>query len=135
MHKKFNVYFYSLGTPPLHECVTQHTAGADRVCVADDERITLALRGRTSFRSCPPLVFAPLHTVPTGISFFSSGEMSDLFHHPEHRGWTLPHIHQNICETRQINLVSTSRGQVRFNGSKTDILILSVCLIFEELHS
>lgn len=41
----------------------------------------------------PSSLIPPLDSVPAGISLFSSGEMSDLFHHPSHRGWTLPSVH------------------------------------------
>lgn len=41
----------------------------------------------------PSSLIPPLCSVPAGISLFSSGEMSDLFHHPSHRGWTVPSIH------------------------------------------
>lgn len=78
-----------------------HRQSRVNVCVADDERITLPLRGRTSFHSCPPPSFTPFYSAPAGIFFFSSGEMSDLFHHPEHRGWTLPHIHQTSVKLKK----------------------------------
>lgn len=42
----------------------------------------------------PSSPIPPLESVPAGISFFSSEEMSDLFHHPSHKDWTLPSIHR-----------------------------------------
>lgn len=59
-HKKFSVYFYSLGTHlSLHECITHRTTEVPSMCVSvckelTDQRITLPLRGRTSLHSRPP---------------------------------------------------------------------------------
>lgn len=53
----------------------------------------------------PSSLIPPHYSVPAGISLFSSGEMSDLFHHLSHRSWTALYS-TNICKAPQISLIS-----------------------------
>lgn len=68
----------------------------DRVCASvrswrSEKNVTP--KGSHLYPVSPSSLIPPLLSVPAGISLFSSGEMSDLFHHPSHRGRPQPCIH------------------------------------------
>lgn len=52
----------------------------------------------------PSSQMPPLEWAPAGISFRSSEEMSDLFHHRSHKDWTVASL--PMSKTPNINLMS-----------------------------
>lgn len=44
----------------------------------------------------PSSLIPPLESAPAGISFFSSEEMSDLFHHRSHKDWTVASLPTSV---------------------------------------
>lgn len=122
---KFNAYSYSSGTHPfLHECITQRT---DReflckaVCVracpvcaprsrGSENNVTPKGSHLSSF--LPSFPMPPPEWAPTGISFRSSEEMSDLFHHRSHKDWTVASL-QTSRKLQTLTLCLDIKSAVR----------------------